>query len=524
MSEKKVLFHPLERLDLIDVDALQAQVLDYLNQVLGNMIGRDQVSIDRLGGMLAKPSSTTVVNGVNNAYTISFSDFTYTEMNTEIPVARSRQSRIITFDASQSFHGTCDFSAARTIIQNYYNSQSALPPVGGGNTLANYQESLHGQYYPFVWAQSSQVNATQDTRRFWSVANGQETTSTVATRSARAVNFAVQYAEPSGEWVKVARVVEWSLNGSTVELASTGIAFLTLTDALVPLPTYNGGADEAPSYYEKYNSVNNASSFSGLLSCFKAIQNELALIRSGGTNDASFGSTLTNMTRAPRLSLDGLYDRSVDLQAQIRGTRQIGSAVFTLETNRPSGEYNFTVTNNTVISTAYPRVTLAGNPDYTLLFNKNTPPSTPLDFGGLQFDPSQVQFLRNWHAALSMFTVEVPASFVGYEIRVNPVIVAAVIDDYNTNNSTDWSVIGTADERFANVTARQVTDNPSGSAGYTDVLRVGTLNRKDENNADVSFTGVRIGLAGLDDLVTSTSANLFKVRIAVKVDVELVEI
>lgn len=522
MSEKKVLFHPLERLDLIDVDALQAQVLDYLAQALGNMIGRDQVSLERFGGVLAKPSSTTVVNGVNNAYTISFSDFTYTEMNTEIPVARSRQSRIITFDASESFHGACDFASARAVVQSYYNTASALPPVGGQD--ASYQESVHGLYYPFIWAQSSQVTATLDTRRFWSVANGQETTSSVATRSDRAVNFAVQYAQPSGEWVKIARVVEWSLSGSTVELASSGIVFLTLADTLLPLPTFGGGADEAPSYYEKYNSVNNASSFSGLLSCFKAIQNELALIRSGGSNDANFGSTLTNMTRAPRLSLDGLYDRSVDLQAQITGTRQIGSAVFTLETNRPSGEYNFTVTNNTVISTAYPRVTLAGNPDYTLLFNKNTPPSTPLDFGGLQFDPAQVQFLQNWHAALSMFTVEVPASFVGYEIRVNPVIVAAVIDDYNTNNSTDWSVIGTADERFANVTARQVTDNPSGSAGYTDVLRVGTLNRKDENNADVSFTGVRIGLAGLDDIVTSTSARLFKVRIAVKVDVELVEI
>lgn len=522
MSERKVLFHVLERLDLIDVDALQFQVLDYLAQALGNLMGRDQVSADLIGGMLAKPSTVTVVNGVNNAYTIGFSDFTYVEMNGDSPVTRSRQSRVVTFDSSESFHGVCDFATSRAQVQTYYNANSALPPVGGQD--ASYLEGTHGVYYPFIWARSSQVTSAQDSRRFWSVQNGQEITSTVATRSDRAVSFQVQYLKPVGDWVRIGRVVNWTLNGSTVELAAAGVIFMNLVDALLPLPTFGGGANEFPSYYDQYDSVNDASDSSGLLACFKAIQNEMGLMRSGGSNDSTYGTTNTNMTRAPRLSLDGLFDRTSDLQAQIRGTRQIGSAIFTLETDRPSGAYNFTVTNNTVISTALPRVTLAGNPDYTLLFNKNTPPSTPLDFGGLQFDPSQVQFLRNWHAALSMFTVEVDASFAGYEVRVNPVVVAAVIDDYNTNNNTDWSVIGTSDERFANVNARLITDNPSGSAGYSDVLRIGTLNRKDESNSDVSFTGVRIGLAGLDEIVTSTSARLFKVRVAVKVDLELVEI
>jgi hypothetical protein len=41
MSEKKIKFHPLERLDLIDVDALQEQVLTYLSESLGNLLGGD---------------------------------------------------------------------------------------------------------------------------------------------------------------------------------------------------------------------------------------------------------------------------------------------------------------------------------------------------------------------------------------------------------------------------------------------------------------------------------------------------
>jgi len=519
MSEKKVIFHALERLDLIDVDALQAQVFDYLAQALGNMLGRDQVSADLIGATLAKPSSVTV-NNTNS--TINLSDFTFIEMSGDTPVVRSRQSRVVTYDASESFHDLCDFSAVRAITQTYYNANSALPPVPTQD--ASYSETTHGVFYPFIWARSEDVNALQDTRRFWSVANGQENTATVATRSDRAVRFAVQFTKPSGDWVQIARIVQWSLNGSTVELQSSGVVFITLVDALVPLPTFGGGADEARSYYDQFNTVNDANDFSGLLACFRAVQNELTLIRSGGSNDATYGTTLTNMTRPPRLSLDGLYDRTVALNTQFRDVRQLGSAVFTLEANRPAGAYTFTVTNNTTVSSALPRVTLAGSPDYSLVFNKTSPPSAPLDFAGAQFDPSQNVFLRNWVAALSMFTVEVPASFAGAEIRVKPVIVAAVVDDYNTNNSTAFEVIGTSNEKFVPLTAMLITDNPSGDTDYSDTLRVEQLERKDASNTTATFHGVRVGIAGIDELLTSTNVQLYKVRIAVKVDVELVEI
>lgn len=522
MSEKKVIFHPLERLDLIDVDALQAQVLDYLAQVLGNLLGRDQVSADLIGATLAKPSSVTVNNGGGGAYTINLSDFTFIEMKNDTPVARSRQSRVVTYDSSESFHDLCDFSQMRSYVQTYYDANSALPPVPTQD--ASYSETTHGVFYPFIWVRSEDVNALQDTRRFWSVANGQESTSTVATRSDRAVRFAVQFTKPSGDWVQIARIVQWSLSGSTVELQPAGVVFLTLADTLVPLPTFGGTADEARSYYDQFNTVNDANDFSGLLACFRAVQNELALIRSGGSIDASYGTTLTNMTRPPRLSLDGLYDRTVSLNTQFREVRQLGSAVFTLEANRPAGEYNFTVQNNSVISSALPRVTLAGSPDYSLVFNKTSPPSAPLAFGGAQFDPSQNVFLRNWVAALSMFTVEVPASFAGAEIRVNPVVVAAIVDDYNTNNSTAFEVIGTSNEKFAPLTAMLITGNPSGNTDYNDTLRVGLLQRTNASDQAEAFYGVRIGIAGIDELLTSTNVQLYKVRIAVKVDVELVEI
>lgn len=522
MSEKKIIFHPLERLDLIDVDALQTQVLNYLAQAVGNLLGRDQVSSDLIGATLAKPSTVSVTNGLNGAYTINFTDFTFVEMISDSPVTRSRQSRVITYDATDSYHDDCDFSYVRSYVQTFYDSGSTLPPVPTQD--ASYSETAHGLYYPFVWVRSEDVNAVQDTRRFWSVANGQETTSTVATRSDRAVRFAVQYAKPTGDWVKIARIVEWSLNGSTVELDSANIVFLTLADTLVPLPTFGGTADEARSYYDQFNSVNDANDYSGLLACFRAIQNELALIRSGGTNDATYGTTHTNMTRAPRLSLDGLYDRTSSIYSQLQETRQIGSAVFQLEANYPAGEYNFSVTNNTTISSALPRVTLNGAPDFTLVFNKTSPATAPLDFGGTEFDPTQSASLLNWHATMSLFTVEVPSSFINYEIRINPQVILAIIDDYNPSNTFDWSLVTSTHHKFHNVNAVILTSNPSGNTGYSDIMRVGQMYRRDENNDAIAFNGVRIGLTGIDNLLYANSMQLYKVRIAVKVDVELVEI
>ena len=519
MSEKKVLFHALERLDLIDVEALQEQVLTYLAQALGNVVGREQGTNQRIGAILNKPVTTTIVNGVNSAYTIGFSDFSFLEANSDSPVSISRKSSIVTFDASESFHGTCDFSSARTLVQNYYNTQSALPPVGGA---VGYTESGTGLFYPFIWVKSDQVTALTDNRRFWSVANGQETTSTVATRSDKAVQFKVQYASPSGEYIKIARIVEWSLNGSTVELQSSGIVFLSLADTLVPLPTFGGTSDEAPAYYAQYNSINDAYNFSGLLSCFKAIQNELQLIRSGGADDATYGTTLTNMTRVPRLSLDGLYDRSTDLQSQIRQTRQIGSAIFVFEANEDAGTFDFEVINNTTVSTALPRITLDGHANYARLLNKNNPPPTPLNFSGSDWNPTGSIGISNWVAGASLFSVEVPASLAGREIRVNPVVIAT----HNVGTPsvlTAESTTGIYNEAFANLGAFIVTDDPRNDT-YTEALRVQQVERVDASGNTVLFYGVNIGVAGVDQVFTSSRINNDIVRIVVKVDIELVEI
>jgi hypothetical protein len=505
MSEKKVLFHALERLDLIDVEALQEQVLTYLAQALGNMVGREQSATQKLGAILTKPTSATVNNTTS---TISFDDFTFLETNSDSPVSISRQSRIVTYDASESFHGTCDFTSARAVIQSYYNTQSELPPTG---FELGYTESGTGLFYPYIWVKSDQIEAVTDNRRFWSVSNGQETTSTVATRSDRAVQFKVQYATPSGEWLKVARIVEWSLNGSTVELQASGIVYLSLADNLVPLPSIFGTSNEAPSFYEQFNTVNDASDFSGLLSCFKAIQNELHLMRTGGANDATYGNTLTNMTRLPQLSLDGLYDRTNRLQEQVNETSatQRGSAIFVFEANENADELNFTVINNTTASSVYPRITLNGHANYARVLNKYLPPSTPLNFN-TDFNPTSNIGLSNWIASASLFSVELPASLAGYELRINPVVI-------NTYNTGDFR------ESYPNLSAMIISDDNTDTE-FSKALSVQQASRIDENGDTISFYGVNIGIAGIDQVFTEQRIDIGIARIAVKVDVEVVEV
>ena len=73
MSEKKIVFHALERLDLVDVEALQSQVFDYTSRLLNEVIGKDPSDTAKVyGGMLKIPSTVTVTNGTGNAYTINF--------------------------------------------------------------------------------------------------------------------------------------------------------------------------------------------------------------------------------------------------------------------------------------------------------------------------------------------------------------------------------------------------------------------------------------------------------------------
>lgn len=502
MSEKKVLFHTLERLDLIDIEALQELVLEYLGSVVGNIVGRHQTNTTRVGCMLANPLTVAINNGTGGAYTISFGDFTYLE---SVADNRSRKSRVILYDADASFNEVCDFAYVRGITQVYYDANSRLPEYG---------PSANDAFYPYVWAKTTQVDALTDTRRFWSVANGIESTSVVATRSDRATNFSIGYTEPAGgPWTPIARITAWALNGSVVELQPAGITYLGLADSLFPLPLQG---EEQPYHAQDY---------SGIYACFDAVREELLRIRSGGTEDGVYGSTLTKLGSNPSLSLDGLYDRTEQLQYM----RLLGSAVFTSETNRSAGTHNIEVRNN-YMSSDFPRVTLNSNPDYTLLFGKPSAPPAPLDFAGTFFNPNtQDTFYGNWIAALSMLTVEVPSAYEGREIRVNPVVVAAVFDDYDSLTydrmlgNVDSISAATRFESFAPVTAMLVTQFPSGDTNYSDVLRVSELTRKNENNENVTFHGVKIGLGGLGFLSRTELA--FNVcRISVKVDVELVEI
>ena len=78
MAENKVKFHALERLDLVDVNALQDKVYEYVAKALGNFIGNAT-------GLLRVPDKGTATNQPNTIqvdntnHEIDFPDFVYIE-------------------------------------------------------------------------------------------------------------------------------------------------------------------------------------------------------------------------------------------------------------------------------------------------------------------------------------------------------------------------------------------------------------------------------------------------------------
>ena len=77
MSEKKVKLHTLERLDLIDVDAIQAQLYKYIRTAIGNVLGNHN------GGLLVKPASLTF-NGTTDV--LNLGDYTFITSNKDTTV------------------------------------------------------------------------------------------------------------------------------------------------------------------------------------------------------------------------------------------------------------------------------------------------------------------------------------------------------------------------------------------------------------------------------------------------------
>ena len=505
MSEQKVVFHPLERLDLIDVDALQAQVLEYISTLTGNLLGGSSTA--EVSGMLKQPVTVSISNNVNNAYSIGFSDFVMVTNAADSTVPSSRKSQVVVYDASDSFHGDCDFATVRTTVQNYYNNNGQLP-FKPSDPAINYGEAQDGQYYPYIWAKAAEVDTTSGNRRFWSIADGFEVTQNVVTRRKFGVNFLVQKDKPAanlGNYVKIARIEEWTLNGASVQLNSSGIKFIYVADGLVPLPDRGNGSPLFYSAESRYNE----SDYGGLMGATRILAKELDDMRGVGTFDANWGISTTNRSLNPLLSMDGLYDAIEKLDERARNTDKKVSCL--IESNmliqNTIGYFNVSVdhaVNNQNSDVAYITPTaFADFKGYEALVAANTQNVS------FPFDPAVSYNLTHdmkYTGAMSVYGIDFGAAYNGYHISGTIEPVSSIVDnesnkyyDWMSGNTTNagasWPTTPELADMFEPHTCFFLSDTQGGSS--SELLVVAERTGKNASGADITYHGIRFGVTNL---------------------------
>ena len=497
--ENKVKFHALERLDLVDVNALQDNMYTYLAKALGNLVGN-------ASGLLQRPvkSNITIASEL-----IEFPDFVYIEAQDDTDFADSFENRVIAFDASLSgINGTCGYDTFKSSTQTYYDDNNSIP---NGPRESGY-DSNDSIYFPFIWVRKREIDATNDVRRFWNVSDGAEETQPVNTRKKFAVDFLLSSTTPAGGYTLIGRIIKWELTGGVVDLPANAVECLelyTFADNIY----FTNGSDylDSSSEYSQLKQVHGG----GLKMALQTIRKQITDIRGNGSADAGISNTPTSpFNGLPYLSLDALYQQHNN---NLTIKRQ-GQCVITLNLDHSASTH--TLTTNHYTNTSAGNVISIPNVyiDYSMMSSVNSG-SFPLTFNF----GSDATAVRYWIASSSLLALDFGDTYLGYGIRANCTVISCLVDDYSgTNNTIDLMRDTTAQGyRFHTLTSYLHTESRSGN--LSDVMQITGRTRKDTSNADQNFTGIKVGLGGLENVITESNLTTYDLKITVKIDFELIK-
>lgn len=403
----KVLFYPLERLDLVDLRGVQ----DLAHSALSAYMGA--VATGKSG--VVNSWSSASFDTVNHR--IEFTDFTALGRLYDVDGNTSYYpAYLLKFNALDSANGDCSYDTARAAAQAYFNSNGSLPPSPLDEA---YNISTHGEYYPYIYCRPVVSAGESEVRRFWSLADAQESTDTVNTRSVTSVEFSLvspsQAPSASGDyaWIRIGQVITWTESGGAVELSA--IAEEHLADRLLELDDNRTVAGVKSSL----------GSQDGLDRAVKYLQERVQDLLENGTEDAALAPSYTNY-ELPRLSLSGL-DYEFSLRAQRLEDHAL-SGTYLLTSTIDAGAGTDTVTISSGFSSS-PFVVNAYR-DYEILTTDYR--SAP----GISYPIAVADYTNTVNklakAAYSLF-IAVPDSLVGYGLQVTVTPVALV--DYSQDMS-----------------------------------------------------------------------------------------
>lgn len=479
--ENKVKFHALERLDLVDVNALQDNMYTYMAKAFGNLIGN-------ANGLLQLPDTITI--DTSNEL-IVFGDFIYIEAQDDIDYADSFENRMIAHDASLA-NGLCSYDSALQDVQTYYDNNNTLPVFSSNPSL-----------FPLIWVRKRDLDSSLDNRRFWDTSNNVETTNNVNTRIKYAVDFLLSATTPAGGYTKIGRIIDWDVTGNTVELPTNSdqsIELYTFADSIY----FSNG-----SYYlensSEYNGMANQMG-GGLELALKTIRKQIVDIRGNGSADAGIPSTPTSpFNGLPYLSLDALYQRGSNLEDRLNNNKK-GSVIFTLISDPANDSHTietdfYTNTNEgSILSSG-----ISAYYDYGFLFDS----LTPVAISSWTTD-------NHWSLANSVIAIDFGQTYQDYGIRMSvDVVNALALKDLSPN------------ARLRSLHAQPFSDSIASGTDYNDLFKVTVNTYENLSQTATTFYGVKVALTGLFDyfldVYGETVTSNTVVRIPVKIDFELIK-
>ena len=301
MSGKKVLFQVLERLDLVDLRGIQDLAHNYISQMGGGIFG------DAKG--VLKPPTTITIN--NTTDLISFSDFTYLANQDDTESTEGNTVDLVSFDAQSSNNGTLSFDDLKTSVQAFYTGNSnTLPP---SPTETAFNQNIHGQYYPYIFARRLDYEGTQDNRRFWSVSNGNEISQNVNTRSEFGCDFLLANtltSPPSvtgSQWTPIGRIFNWTVSTNVVSLGSALVDGVKIYSVLDDVITFEG--NELISNVSTLPNTYASLIQNGALKGFgRILKQMLKFVNVDGSDDANTPATVTARSyfTQPKYSLNAV--------------------------------------------------------------------------------------------------------------------------------------------------------------------------------------------------------------------------
>lgn len=223
MAKKTVILTPQERFDLIDALALQQGSIDYVGQVIGNLMG---ASSGLLSFASFEANGDTISMG-SKRFAFYVSSGSLIESNGQLQPAASqdRVGEVVVYDPSapQQQIQQLDFSTAKAA----YDAHAAQQVDRGIDLNTGVQLIFDPTATPFIWARGIPVSGQEDARRKWSIAQQVEVPVTMKTRVLTQVEFALSPTMPSPThtrsedlggaevyipWAPIARIIDFEGN------------------------------------------------------------------------------------------------------------------------------------------------------------------------------------------------------------------------------------------------------------------------------------------------------------------------